>query len=53
MKNDLYRKTMENLRNRINVKPVNIEKVHQHQAICRTNYLKIIKSKYIKAKLHY
>ena len=46
MNNAIYEKTIENLRNRINVKLVNHEKgylnIHQNQAICRTKYLTII-----------
>ena len=45
----IHRKTMENVRNRINVKLVYKEK---DQTICHTKYLTIIKSRYIKAKLH-
>ena len=46
MNNTIFEKTMENLRNRVNVKLVNNEKeylnVHQNQAISNTKYLTII-----------
>ena len=48
MNNAIYRKTIGNLRNRINVKLVSnekkctVESVHQNQAISRTKYLTII-----------
>ena len=46
MNNAIYGKTMENLRNRINVKLLNNEKdylkYNQNQDICQTKYLTII-----------
>ena len=52
--NTIYGKTMENLRNRINVKLGNNEKdyliVHQNQAICLTKYLTITCSRYLTKK---
>ena len=46
MSNAIYRKTMENLRNRIDVKLVNIEKDYLkctlELAACRTKYVTII-----------
>ena len=42
MNKDIYGKTMENLRKRINVKLVNNKNAHQNQDICRTKYLIII-----------
>ena len=48
--NAVYSKTMENLRNRIDVKLVS--KRHQNQATCHKTYLTMIESPYVKAKLH-
>ena len=54
MNNAIYRKAIENLRNRINVKTHKQQKtfqnVHQNQAICRTKYLTMIQPQYVKAK---
>ena len=47
MNNAIYRKIMENLKTRIDVKLVNNEK---DEAICRTKYLTIIQWRYIKFK---
>ena len=57
MNNALYDKTMENLRNRINVKFVSKKKKaiynrHQNQTICHKKYLTIIWLQIVKTKLH-
>ena len=48
--NAVYSETMENYRNRIDVKLVS--KRHQNQARCHKTYLTMIESPCVKAKLH-
>ena len=56
MKNAVYGKTTENLRNTNNVEFVNNKKAiqngHPNQAICYPTYLPMIQSLYVKTKLH-
>ena len=57
MNNAVYGKTMENLRNRIDVKLINNEEDYLKcymttQAICHTKYLAIIQLGYVKTNLN-
>ena len=42
MNNAVYGKMMENLRNRVNVRPASNENGYQSQAICHKKYLTMI-----------
>ena len=57
MNNNVYEKTMENVRNRIDVKLVSYKKKtilngHPNQAICHKKYLTMIWWKFLKKKLY-